>query len=102
MSDFDLGDGLRKVMLAGIGALATGVEKGQEIVDQLVDKGELTVNQGKELNTELKRKAAARRQNRQAAPADAAQAAKTEAEDHPESSIPTPTPGAVYNIKTED
>lgn len=55
MADFDLGDGLRKVLLAGIGALATGVEKGQEIVDNLVKKGELTVDQGKILNTELKR-----------------------------------------------
>ena len=39
------------------GALATTVEKGQEIVDDLVKKGELTVEQGKALNTELKRKA---------------------------------------------
>ena len=58
MADFDLGDGLRKVFLAGVGALATTVEKGQEIVDDLVKKGEITVEQGKALNTELKRKAA--------------------------------------------
>ncbi|RSX54592.1 phasin family protein [Bifidobacterium samirii] len=58
MADFDLGDGIRKVFLAGIGALATTVEKGQEIVDDLVKKGELTVEQGKALNTELKRKVA--------------------------------------------
>ncbi|NMM93369.1 phasin family protein [Bifidobacterium oedipodis] len=56
MADFDLGEGLRKVMLAGIGALATGYEKGNEIVEDLVKKGELTVEQGKALNTELKRK----------------------------------------------
>ncbi|MBT1181452.1 phasin family protein [Bifidobacterium sp. CP2] len=56
MADFDLGDGLRKVVLAGIGALATGYEKGSELVDDLVKKGELTVEQGKSLNTELKRK----------------------------------------------
>ena len=56
MADFDLGDGLRKVVLAGIGALATGYEKGSAIVDDLVKKGELTVEQGKSLNTELKRK----------------------------------------------
>ena len=56
MMDYNLGDGLRKVFLAGIGALATTVEKGQEIVDELVRKGELTVEQGKALNTELKRK----------------------------------------------
>ena len=57
MADFDFGEGLRKVFLAGVGALATTVEKGQEIVDALVKKGELTVEQGKALNTELKRKA---------------------------------------------
>ncbi|OZG69518.1 phasin family protein [Bifidobacterium eulemuris] len=56
MADFDLGDGLRKVFLAGVGALATTYEKGAEIVNELVEKGELTVEQGKALNTELKRK----------------------------------------------
>lgn len=56
MADFDLGEGLRKVFLAGVGALATTYEKGTEIVNELVEKGELTVEQGKALNTELKRK----------------------------------------------
>ena len=56
MADFNLGEGLRKVMLAGVGALATTYEKGSEIVDELVKKGELTVEQGKALNTELRRK----------------------------------------------
>ena len=75
MSDLHIGDGLHKVLLAGIGALATGVEKGQEVVDSLVKKGELTVEQGKILNTELKRN----KQNRPApapapAPADSAPA----------------------------
>ena len=57
MADFDLGEGLRRVFLAGVGALATGVElgqqsfeKSQQIVDGLVKKGELTVEQGKALN----------------------------------------------------
>ncbi len=58
MADFDLGEGLRKVMLAGIGALAATYEKGSEIVDELVKKGEITVEQGKALNTELKHKVA--------------------------------------------
>lgn len=58
MADFDFGDGLRKVFLAGVGALATTVEKSQEIVDDLVKKGELTVEQGKALNAELKHKVA--------------------------------------------
>ena len=58
MADFTFGDGLHKVFLAGVGALATTAEKSQEIVDDLVKKGELTVEQGKALNTELKRKTA--------------------------------------------
>ena len=58
MADFNFGEGLHKVFLAGVGALATTAEKSQEIVDDLVRKGELTVEQGKALNTELKRKAA--------------------------------------------
>ncbi|MDF7640702.1 phasin family protein [Bifidobacterium sp. ESL0784] len=57
MADYKLGDGLRTVFLAGIGALATTAEKGQELVDELVKKGELTVEQGRTLNTELKHKA---------------------------------------------
>ena len=57
MADFDLGEGLRRVFLAGVGALATGVELGQQSFDGLVKKGELTVEQGKALNTELKHKA---------------------------------------------
>ena len=59
MADLNLGEGLRKVMLAGVGALATTYEKGSEIVDDLVKKGELTVEQGKALNTELRRKVTA-------------------------------------------
>lgn len=57
MADFDLTDGLRKMFLAGVGAVATGAEKTQEVVEELVKKGELTVEQGKTLNQELTRKA---------------------------------------------
>lgn len=73
MADFDFGDGLRKVFLAGVGALATTVEKGQEIVDDLVKKGELTVEQGKALNTELKRKAEEVKEEREAKTGDQAE-----------------------------
>ena len=45
MADLNLGDGLRKIVLAGIGALATTYEKSSEIVDELVKKGEITVEQ---------------------------------------------------------
>mgnify|MGYP002564697619 CR=1 FL=1 len=50
----NLGESLKKVMLAGVGALATTAEKSKEILDDLVKKGELTVEQGKVLNEELK------------------------------------------------
>jgi polyhydroxyalkanoate synthesis regulator phasin len=48
-----IGDGLKKFLLAGIGAAAVTVEKSQQIIDELVKKGEITVEQGKELNKEL-------------------------------------------------
>ena len=50
-----IGDGLKKLLLMGIGAAAVTAEKSQQIVDELVKKGEITVEQGKELNQELKR-----------------------------------------------
>ena len=46
---------LRKVLLAGVGAMAITAEKSKELVDAFVAKGELTVEQGKVLNEELKR-----------------------------------------------
>ena len=39
----------------GIGAASVTAEKSQQLVDELVKRGELTVEQGKELNQELKR-----------------------------------------------
>ncbi|MBQ9069654.1 MAG: hypothetical protein IJ131_11490 [Eggerthellaceae bacterium] len=51
-----LGDGVKNIFLAGIGAMAFTAEKGKELVDQLVEKGEITVDQGRQLNEELKRK----------------------------------------------
>lgn len=49
-----LTDGIKKLLLAGVGAVATTADKSQEIFDDLVKKGELTVDQGKQLNQELK------------------------------------------------
>lgn len=46
---------LKNIVLAGIGSLAYTYEKAEEMVDILVKKGELTINQGKELNEELKK-----------------------------------------------
>ena len=50
-----LGDGLKKLVLLGIGAAAVTAERSQKVVDELVKKGEITVEQGKELNQELQR-----------------------------------------------
>ena len=49
-----IGENVKKILLAGVGAAATTVEKSKEILDDLVEKGELTVEQGKALNEELK------------------------------------------------
>ena len=57
MADFDVTEGIRKLVLASVGAVAMGAEKSQEVVEDLVKKGELTVEQGKTLNKELTRKA---------------------------------------------
>lgn len=46
---------LKTIVLAGIGSLAYTYEKANDMVDVLVKKGEITVNQGKELNEELKK-----------------------------------------------
>lgn len=47
--------GLRKLILAGIGAVAIAKEKGGEVLEALSKRGEVTVEQGKVLNEELKR-----------------------------------------------
>jgi len=52
-----VGDNLRDILFAGIGAVAITAEKGKEVIDTLVEKGELTYEQGKQLNQELKHKA---------------------------------------------
>lgn len=44
---FDLGEGLKKVFLAGVGAVALTAEKSKQIADQLVAKGELTVGRAR-------------------------------------------------------
>ncbi len=46
---------LKKILLAGVGAVALSAEKSKEVVDTLVKKGELTVEQGKVINEELRR-----------------------------------------------
>lgn len=50
----DLTDGFKKLALAAVGAGAITYEKTSQIVDQLVKKGEITVDQGRAMNQELK------------------------------------------------
>lgn len=50
-------DLFKNLLLASVGAAALTAEKGSEMVDTLIRKGEVTVEQGKALNQELKHKA---------------------------------------------
>jgi polyhydroxyalkanoate synthesis regulator phasin len=50
----ELAGGLRKIFLAGVGAVATVSEKTGEVVNDLVKKGELTMDQGRKLTEEIK------------------------------------------------
>lgn len=49
-----LSEEMKKIVLIGIGAVASTAECSQQLVEKLVKKGELTVEQGKVLNEELK------------------------------------------------
>ena len=51
-----IGEDFKKILLAGLGAVATTAEKSKELVDHLAKKGEITWEQGKILNEELARK----------------------------------------------
>lgn len=48
-------DLLKKVFFAGVGTIALTYEKANELVKDLVEKGKITVEQGQQLNEELKR-----------------------------------------------
>ncbi|MEX2785029.1 phasin family protein [Streptococcus sp. H49] len=52
-------DELKKVLLAGIGLTSMTLEKADGFVKDLVAKGRLTVEEGRELQSELKRKSQA-------------------------------------------
>ena len=49
-------DELKKVLMAGIGLTAMTYDKAEKIVKELMDKGRLTLDEGKELQSELKRR----------------------------------------------
>jgi polyhydroxyalkanoate synthesis regulator phasin len=48
-------DEIKNILLAGIGTAAYTYEKASETIESLVKKGQLTVEQGKELSEELKK-----------------------------------------------
>ena len=48
-------DEIKKVLLFGVGAVASTYEKATEVVDDLVKRGRITIDEGKELGEELKR-----------------------------------------------
>lgn len=52
-------DELKKVLLAGIGLTAMTYDKAEQFVKEMIDKGRLTIDEGKELQSELKRKSQA-------------------------------------------
>ncbi len=49
-----MSEDLKKIFLLGVGAVAKSSEKASELIDELIQKGSLTVEQGKLLNEELK------------------------------------------------
>jgi polyhydroxyalkanoate synthesis regulator phasin len=52
----NLGEDLKKIMLAGIGAATIAAEKTKALINELVKKGELSAAQGKELVGKLAEK----------------------------------------------
>lgn len=46
---------LKNIFLAGVGSAAYTYEKATELIENLIKKGQLTVEEGKELTEELKR-----------------------------------------------
>lgn len=48
-------DELKKILLAGIGSIAYTYEKSANVIEELVEKGRLSIDEGKELSQELKR-----------------------------------------------
>ena len=78
----ELGEGIKKILLAGIGTAAVTAEKSKEVLDELVKKGELTVEQGKVLKMAPDQLAALKEQisKMQAKDVDAEETAEEEEE----------------------
>lgn len=54
----NLSEAFQSIFLAGVGALSIGGEKAKEVIDGLVERGQVTVDEGLRMNEELKHKAA--------------------------------------------
>ena len=50
----------KRIFFAGVGAVAMTAEKTRDLVKELVEKGEMTVEQGKVINEELKQNVGAK------------------------------------------
>lgn len=50
-------DGFRDIFLAGVGALSVGGEKAKEVLDDLIERGQISVEEGRKINEELKHRA---------------------------------------------
>lgn len=48
-------DLLKKIFFAGVGSLALTYDKAKDLVEDMVQRGKITVEQGKKLNEELKK-----------------------------------------------
>ncbi len=94
MAGFDIVDGLNKAFLASVGAVAVTAEKSQQVIDDFVKKGELTVQQGKDLNAELTRKVKETFDTTVTSASDAALRAKLE--------VMTPEERAAYAAKVAE
>ena len=77
-----ISDGFKKLTLAAIGAGAITYEKTSEILGHLVEKGEITVDQGKIINSELKHNVKESVTNQKEIVKEAAQKVKEEAEEY--------------------
>ena len=51
-----LTDSVKNIFLAGVGAVAITGEKSKEVIDTLVKQGEITVEEGKTLNSDIAKK----------------------------------------------
>lgn len=52
----EIKDSLKKIVMAGFGAVSTGIEKSQELLDQLAEKGKDSYEQAAEITRSAKEK----------------------------------------------